>query len=153
MRPIRWLPIIALAISVPALAAERKCPLDLATCLNQFQRMRERPWLGVTVDRDSMGRFVIHSVEPKSPSQRAGIHPQDVIERIEGKPPGEWFAGKAGWRVGETGDIDVLRGKQPKSLKLRYETIPEDVFARVIGLHMVEGHLAYMHDSPAPVKK
>jgi predicted metalloprotease with PDZ domain len=154
MRPLRWLPFVALLIAAPALAVEPKCPLDLATCLNQFQRMRERPWLGVGVDRDSLGRLVVQSVEPKSPSQRAGIHPGDVIQRIEGKAPQDWFAGKAGWRSGDIGDVDVIRDEQPKVIKMKFEEIPEDVFARIIGVHMVEGHLAHLHDDdPVPPKK
>jgi len=31
---------------------------------------------------------------------------------------------------------------------VRFEAIPENVFARIIGVHMIEGHLAYMHDKP-----
>jgi len=154
MRPMRWLPFIALLVAAPALAVEPKCPLDLTTCLNQFQRMRERPWLGVGIDRDSLGRFVIQSVEPNSPSQRAGVHPGDVLESIEGKPPGDWFAGKAGWRSDGSGDLEVIRGGHPKTVKMRFEGIPEDVFARIIGVHMIEGHLAHMHDDdPVPDKR
>ena len=64
----------------------------------QFQRMRERPWLGVSVEMDSVThQRVIRSVEPGSPAHRAGIHPGDVI------------------------------------------------LAKYVGVHMLEGHLAYMH--------
>ena len=153
MRPIGWLPFFALVFAAPAFAAEPKCPLDLTTCLNLYQRMQERPWLGVGIDKDSLGRFVIQSVEPNSPSQRAGIQPGDVLEGIEGRPPADWFAGKAGWRTGESGEIKVIRNKQPKTLKMKYEGVPEDVFARIIGVHMIEGHLAHMHDEDEPDKK
>ena len=153
MRRMRWLPFLALLVAAPALATEPKCPLDLTTCLNQFQRMRERPWLGVVLERDSAGRFVVEGVETKSPCQRAGIRPGDVLERIEGVPPGDWFATKAGWRSGGSADIEVIRDDQPKTLKMKFEAIPEDVFARRIGVHMIEGHLAHMHDDDPPPDK
>ena len=39
----------------------------------------------------------------------------------------------------------MLRGGRPHHVELRYQAIPEDVFAKIIGTHMIEGHLAYMH--------
>lgn len=146
MRSMRWLPFLALIVAVPAFAVEPKCPLDLTTCLNQYQRMKERPWLGVGVERDSLGHVMIMKVEPNSPSYRAGIRAGDRLESLEGKPPTEWFAGKAGWVNGDTGDIAVIRDGKQKVLKMKFDAIPEDVFARVIGVHMIEGHLAHMHD-------
>jgi len=122
---------------------EAKCPLDVATCLSMYERTRERPWMGVNTERDSLGRIFIESVVPGSPAERAGIRKGDILRTIEGKPPATWFAGKGGWIDGDSGDIEVLRGKKDKVLKLRYEAIPEDVLARIIGVHMIEGHLAY----------
>lgn len=134
-------------------AATEKCPLDVATCLDKFQRMRERPWLGVDVDRDKEGRLVVKSVEPKSPSQRAGVRVGDVIERIEGLVPAEWFAAKAGWKAGDTGGFAVVRHDDLVVLKLRFEPIPEAVLERIIGVHMVESHLAWMHDEKAATEE
>jgi predicted metalloprotease with PDZ domain len=109
--------------------------------------MQERPWLGVSIDRDSSSRYVIQRVEPRSPSQRAGVREGDVLQTIDGKRPADWFAGKAGWKTGETRSLEVIRQGHPVALKLRLETIPEEVFARIVGIHMVEAHLAYMdHD-------
>ena len=146
MRPCRWLPTVALLfVAVPAFAAEPKCPLDLATCLAQYEHMRVRPWLGVDVDVDSAGRRLIVRVQPGSPAERAGLRAGDVLQSIEGRTPQDWFAGKAGWRTGESGEIDVERQGKEKKLELKYEAIPEEVLARIIGIHMLEGHLAYMH--------
>ena len=145
MRFTVLLTFCALLVAGSAAAAE-KCPLDVATCLEKYQRMRERPWLGVEVDRDNDGRLVVTGVVPKSPSQRAGVRVGDVIERIEGLVPAEWFASKAGWKTGETGGFAVVRHDDLVVLKLRFEPIPEDVFARIIGAHMVESHLAYLHE-------
>ena len=72
MRFLRWLPLLLLLAADPALTAEPACPLDVATCLSQFQRMKERPWLGVQIDRDSSGQIVVFGTEPGSPVRRAG---------------------------------------------------------------------------------
>lgn len=146
--PLRWALALALLLIAPiaARAAEPKCPLELAACLGQYDIMRERPWLGVEVYGDSLERFIIIKVVPGSPAQRAGIRPGDVLQTIGGKPPKEWFAGKAGWIDGETGEIAVWRGGRTKSLRLPYEAIPEELLARMVGVHMLEGHLAYMHE-------
>ena len=39
-------------------------------------------------------------------------------------------------------------GRSDGRYLVRFEAIPENVFARIIGVHMIEGHLAYMHDKP-----
>jgi C-terminal processing protease CtpA/Prc len=147
MRIRHWLVLGLLLLAVPASAKEPRCPLDLATCLAQFEHMRDRPWLGVHVDADSTGRMTVVDVGPGTPAQKAGIRPGDVLESIENRPPKEWFAGKAGWKNGDKGVIEVRRGGQRQNLTLRYEAIPEDVLARAIGTHMIEGHLAYMNKS------
>jgi membrane-associated protease RseP (regulator of RpoE activity) len=142
----RWLPLLALLVwAAPAAAWEPKCPLDIATCLGQFERMKERPWLGILVDVDSLGHRTIQGTEAGSPAERAGFQKGDVLETIEGQTPASWFSGKAGWKTGDTGVFVVRRGKEEKSIMMRYEVLPEDVLARRIGVHMIEGHLAYMH--------
>ncbi len=144
-RALGGLPFLAILLASAALAKEPQCPLDLATCLMRFQRMHERPWLGVNVDQDSTGRLLIVGVPHGTPAERAGLKAGDVLQRIEERPAQEWFAGKAGWKNGDKGRIDVLRGGRPHHVELRYQAIPEDVFAKILGTHMIEGHLAYMH--------
>jgi hypothetical protein len=73
-----------------------------------------------------------------------------VIETIDGQPPATWFAGKAGWKTGDLGAVAVLRGTAEKAFEVRYQPIPEDVFARIVGVHMVEAHLAYLDAPPEP---
>jgi len=141
----RLLPWLAMLLAFPAAAAEPPCPLDIATCLNMYQAMGERPWLGISAETDSLGRTHIKGTESGSPAQRCGIRAGDILETIDGHPPADWFAGKAGWKQHDDGVIAVLRGNKEKRLKMRFQPIPEDVLARRIGVHMVEGHLAHMH--------
>jgi len=143
----RLLALVLLLAAVPAAAEQARCPLDLATCLNRFQLMRERPWMGVGVDRDSLGVYRIVDVTAGSPAEQAGMQPGDVLEKIGGKPPGDWFAGKAGWKSGDHGAILVARSGRDRTLDMPYRMIPDEVFARLVGVHMVEGHLAYMNSA------
>ena len=149
MRARVWLPLVlALVAASPARAAEPPCPLDLATCLARFQLMRERPWLGVGVDRDSLGGYHIVTVTSGTPAEAAGIKPGDVLESIASKAPADWFAGRASWKSGDHGRVLVLRDGQERALEMEYRVIPEDALAKIIGVHMIEGHLAYMHRGP-----
>jgi len=143
MRRFGWLALVLLLVAAPAAAKEPRCPLDLTTCLNQFNLMRTRPWLGVKVDVDSAGNRIIREVVPGSPAEAAGFQPGDILRRIDGMDPPKWFAGKAGWKDGDVGKVAVVRDGHDASLKLTYSHIPEDVLARVIGTHMIEGHLAW----------
>jgi S1-C subfamily serine protease len=106
--------------------------------------MRDRPWLGAHVDHDSTGRMLVVDVGPGTPAEKAGLRSGDILESIENRPPSDWFAGRAGWKNGDTGVIRVTRNGRPQDLTLRFQVIPEDVLAKAIGTHMIEGHLAYM---------
>ncbi len=145
MRRIVVLVLLLLMPAVAAHAAQPKCPLDPETCLEQFALMKERPWLGVELHVDSLGHRAVTRVLPGSPAQRAGVKVGDELLGVDGKPPAEWFAGKAGWKTGDTKDVAVLRGGREKSLRMPCEAIPDELFARIVGEHMLEGHLAYMH--------
>lgn len=139
--------LLGLALSAPVVArpAEPKCPLDPERCLQEFEKMRRRPWLGVRMDTDSAGRLTVGSVVPGSPAARAGVRRGDVLRRIDGKPPAEWFASKAGWGPQQaSGRMIVGRGRGEATLRLPYQAMPEEMFARIVGLHMVDEHLAYM---------
>jgi len=140
---------LALLAPVVARAAEPKCPLDPEQCLQEFEKMRHRPWLGVRMDTDSTGRMTVESVVPGSPAARAGVRKGDVLRGINGKPPADWFASKAGWGPAQAGRITVGRGRGETNLRLPYEAMPEEMFARIVGLHMVNAHLAYMPSDEA----
>jgi len=136
----------SLALTSPARAKEPKCPLELSVCLAQFELMKERPWLGVTLEADSVaGGPVVRSLSPGSPAKKGGLGVGDVIESIDGHDPGDWFAGKAGWKTSGTERIAFLRDGRELVKDVPIEKIPEDLFAQLLGTHILEGHLAYMH--------
>src|SRR5262245_12744120 len=137
-KPLSFLGILVLAIAIgaaprPVAGDEQRCPLDLKTCLQQFDLMRLRPWLGVTVNRDSLGGVTVTDVERGAPADRAGMRSGDVLETIQGKSPQEFFAGRAGWKTGGTGAVVVKRGGVKKTLTVPYELMSEERFARIVG--------------------
>ena len=136
----------AFLVVPPARAAEDRCTLDVATCLEMFARTRERPWLGVEFANDSTGVPHVRNIVPGSPAEKAGVKRGDVIQRIDGREPREWFAGKGGWETSGQTACTVLRGGRVKNLQFEIHRMPEEMFARIIGVHMVEGHLA--HQAP-----
>ena len=138
--------VFALALLLVAshsFAAESRCPLDVATCLNQFNRMRERPWLGVEFEMDSTGRAVVQRAVPGSPAARSGVRPGDVILGIDGQVPREWFIAKAGWKEGDKTAMTVQRKGRETRIDIPCEAISEENLARRIGVHMLEGPLAW----------
>jgi PDZ domain-containing protein len=151
MRHLITICLLGLGLLAPAIvrAAEPKCPLDPDKCLEEFEKMRHRPWLGVRLDTDSTGRMEVLSVVPGSPAAKAGVRKGDLLRGIDGKPPAEWFASKAGWGPAQAGRITVGRGRGETQLRLPYEAMPEEMFARIVGLQMVNAHLAYMPNPEA----
>ncbi len=155
----RLVPLAALLcitlFAAPARAEQPRCPLPVDQCLLRFELMKTRPWLGVEVDRDSAtGVMTIATVLPGGAADRAGVKPGDVLDRIDGTPPEDWFAGRAGWKTAGETQLAFLRDGRVEKRSVPVVLMPADVLARVVGLHMLEGHLAWMtphgHDHAEP---
>lgn len=133
------------AIAATAGAEQQRCPLPVDECLSRFDAMSARPWFGIYSDRDSSsGRLTVTEVRPGGPAARAGIRVGDVLQTIDGKPAGDWFAGRAGWKDAPDMPVAVVRGRETVQVRLPVQRIPEEVLARAVGEHMLEAHLAYM---------
>lgn len=148
------LALLIAVIASPALAEEPKCSWPLGECLFSYQAMRERPWIGVEVETDSVSQLpVIHRIIPGSPAEKAKLRVGDTIRRIEGQVPKDWFAGKAGWKEGgQPLTFDVVRKGSEVAVAVPKARISEDYLARIIGIHMMEGHLAYMSSGKESVE-
>lgn len=153
---MRRIPFAVLAVLASAVAwtapraAEPRCSLDVEACLRQFENLKDRPWMGVYVHTDSLGRRVIASVVPGSPADRAGVKPGDALQRIGGMAPADWYASRAGWKSGDRRDLVVLRDGRTRDLTMECQPISDELFARIVGEHMIHGHMAYMHEDDAP---
>lgn len=144
--------VLALALfASPAVAKQPRCPLPMDQCLAHFTRMHERPWLGVELEPDSVTHMpIIRRLVPGGPAERAGVHVGDRIQKLGGLEAGEFFAGKAGWKDAPQTPLAVLRDGKVHPLQLPNMPMPDDVFARILGEHMLEGHLAYAHGAAHP---
>ncbi|MBI5168126.1 MAG: PDZ domain-containing protein [Candidatus Eisenbacteria bacterium] len=137
--------LVGCLVAGPAAAKQPRCPLPLDECLQRFELMKTRPWLGVELDRDSTtGVTTIVNVTPGGPAERAGVKPGDVLEKLDGLAPDEWFAGRAGWKTSGDTPVAIVRSGRPQTLRLPVTHIPEDLLTRLVGEHMLEGHLAWM---------
>jgi C-terminal processing protease CtpA/Prc len=148
MRRIAWLSFVFLLLPAVASAKQPKCPLPLDSCIVQFGRMHDRPWLGVVLHPDSTGGQlvdVIDSVVANTPAQRAGWKKGDRLVRIDDRAPLQFFlATKAGWKNGDRVQATLVRNGHERDGSFQAEHIPEELFARIVGEHMIEAHLAYM---------
>ncbi len=77
----------------------------------------------------------------------------DVTRRLGGVDPQLWFASKAGWKAGwQDGDqaaVVVSRGGHDRPLEMALGHVPEETLAAMIGIHVLEGHLAYTEEGQA----
>ena len=147
MRRIALLIVLAcLAGAWPARAEQPRCPLDVKTCLQEFAKMKTRPWMGIVYDTDSTGSATVLRVVPGGPAEQAGIRAGDVLVTLEGLPAADaprLLAGKAGWRVGATAHYRLRRRGEMREVPMQLGRISDEQLAELIGEHMVEAHLAY----------
>jgi predicted metalloprotease with PDZ domain len=153
MRRILAILCFALLAATPVAAGEPKCPLDVATCLDQFGKMRDRPWYGIWYDGDVTGKRLIREVVQGGPAEAAGVQPGDELEKIDGTEEVGKIASRAGWRTLPPTEFHVLRNGKEVSLQVTPKRVPEDILARMIGKHMVEAHLAYEHHDDETPKR
>lgn len=143
----RWtlLAFVLLLLPAPAAARQPRCPLPLDSCIVRFGRMRQRPWLGVYLHVDSLGRSVVDSTLAGGPAAKAGLRAGDVLVSIDGSTPEKFFvATRAGWKDGDPMRAVVRRRDHEEPVAFEARHIPEDLLARIVGEHMLEAHLAYM---------
>jgi len=154
MRRLSGLLLGVVVLAAPVRAEQPRCPLPLGECMAQFGAMRERPWLGVEIAVDSVtGARHVLSVVAASPADRAGVKAGDTLQKVGGVDPQLWFAGKAGWKSGwQDGDkvaLVVIRGGHGRPLEMALGHVPEETLAAMIGIHVLEGHLAYTEEGQA----
>lgn len=136
--------LLALAITAPALAADRPgCALDTQACLDQMAaKLEKRGYMGLEFDKGADGQYVIRHVVEGTPAARAGFKPGDVILVVNGARWNDEDAmRKLDWSIGSRLAVKVLRGSDKMVMNVTLTRMPPDVVARYIGAHMLESHV------------
>jgi predicted metalloprotease with PDZ domain len=138
---------LALVIAIPAVAGSGagKCTQDTQTCLNTFSKYASKGWLGLDYDKSS-ATHAVKKVAPGGPAEAAGFKAGDVLVSMNGVAmTAEKEAlkkAKGEWAVGQTVAYGVKRGDQDLTLSVKLAPMPSEVFASMVGDHMVSNHMA-----------
>lgn len=159
MKRLTWLvvAVVSVAVAAPALAGHKgeKCSQDAQTCLNGMTAKKDKGWMGLEYDRDASERLVVKKVIEGAPAVKAGFQPGDVLLTRNGIKLSDYEALKAdkgSWKVGANVTYTVLRSGAEKSLAVTLAAMPEEVFARMVGDHMISDHMAVAATAAATEK-
>jgi S1-C subfamily serine protease len=135
-----------LAIAAPAWAGSgEKCTANAQDCLSHWSAKRTTGWVGLNFDKTNKEAMVISSVVAGSPAEKAGFKSGDMLVALNGanlRDKEAVKAAKGSWTPGSKVTYTVKRGTSEKKLEVTLAKMPEDVFAQMIGAHMLEDHMA-----------
>ena len=149
MRTFLLLLLAALLVvpAVPALAGSgEKCKADVQSCLDKHAQVRERGWVGIMYEMNDKSQMTVKSVTADSPAEKAGLRAGDVIVALNGVK----FSNEEGmkketakgvWKPGQQVTYTLLRDGAETPVEVTLGTMPEEVFATMVGLHMIEHHM------------
>lgn len=142
---------LAVAFAAPALAGSGaaakagKCTQDTQACLNQFANYQSKGWLGLDLDKSSGKGLVVKKIAAGSPAEPAGFQAGDLLVSLNGVAMNaekeEMKKAKGEWAVGQTVTYVVLREGKEVKLEAKLAAMPPEVFARMVGDHMVTDHM------------
>jgi predicted metalloprotease with PDZ domain len=143
--------MLAIGFVTPASMAGPKgygCTLDTQTCLNKMAaKLKTTGWLGIEYEnREGPDRMKIVKVVSGSPAEDAGFRVGDVLVSINGAEFADndedecatCKAMKGIWKPGANVEYVVRRGDQEVALSPTLASLPPDVMAMMLGMHIVE---------------
>jgi len=146
-------------LSAPSVAGPpgKKCSYETQACLDYMvKKMQGQGWLGIEYDNASgPDHMKLFRVVPGSPAEAAGFLAGDILVSINGAK----FADntedecvtcsvmKDLWKPGAKVEYVVNRDGKELRLTATLATLPSDVMAMMIGMHMLE------HVSPESADK
>ena len=134
------LTILALLLLAAPLAAGQ-CEHEAQECLDYLMTMRDRGFAGVDLDSEAAEGWVITKVHPDSPAASGGVRVGDILLKIEDVPLGDQEAMKKLDEIMKPGNsvgFTVRRQGREKTLRLELTRMPDEVFARFVGEHMLQ---------------
>jgi S1-C subfamily serine protease len=145
------------SVAVPGLAGKgEKCTADAQTCLNHFSLYKEKGWHGLKYEANDKGDLVVKSVVVGSPAEKSGFQAGDILVSLNGAKMTDKEAvkkAKGEWKTGSQVTYSVLRGGAEQQIAVTLAPMPEEVYAGMVGQHMIESHMAVASTTTAESKK
>lgn len=138
--------LMVVAVSVPVMAGEGHCKGTADECCKKMaNKLENKAWLGVELDHNEAGRYVVTRVVPDSPAEAAGFKAGDVLLALNGV---EWSkknhdaVKKASYELkpGSSATYVVKRGGSKVELSATLAHVPREVMAQWVGEHMLSEH-------------
>lgn len=139
--------VLLLAAAVPAMAGDKAaCNGDPDDCAKKMKtKLAHKAWLGISYETDDHGRWVVSSVEPDSPAQKAGFKKGDVMLAVDGVEYSKdnksaLKAVYAKLEPGSEATYVVKRQGGKVKLKATLGHVPNELQAEWIAEHMSKSH-------------
>ena len=141
--------IVLLSAALVMLAAPlfagsgEKCTYSTQACLNHWASSKDMGWTGLDLDKSVEGVVKVKAVTPDSPAATAGFQPGDVLLTLNGVKMSDKVAmkkAKGAWKAGQSVTYTVDRGGAEQSIAVTLAKAPDDVYAAMLGSHMLENH-------------
>src|SRR5688572_8149248 len=134
-----------LVVAVPAFAGTgEKCSADAQICLNHHAAMKDKGWMGLEYDKTDPTAVKVKAVTAGSPAAKAGFQVGDILVAMNGASMTDKEAlkkAKGEWKIGQSVTYTIKRKAAEKQLAVTLAPMPENVFASMVGLHMLENHI------------
>jgi S1-C subfamily serine protease len=143
-RVLVLLPVLALAIAVPAFAGGEKCTAATQECLDHMaDAYANRGWIGVEFDQNQHESMIINTVVAGSPAEKAGFQTGDTFFAVNGVEYAEenheaLKAQQEKMIPGAEFTFTVKRGGKSKDLAVVLGPMPDEVVQRIVGAHMLD---------------
>lgn len=144
MRSKILLALTALALVASSAYAGGKCTQDTQTCLNYLAaKAGKEAYIGVDAEKVEGKGYKLTKVKYGSPAEQAGLKAGDIIVALGGFTLAEESEEmktfyKENMKPGNTVAYTFIRNGKEKTTKIKLATMPEDAFAKKVGMHMIQ---------------
>jgi hypothetical protein len=147
MRKLCVVMLAMLIVAMPAMAGDKgTCDGNGEDCMKVMQKkLAHKAWLGIEYETDTSGHWVVESVVPNSPAQKAGFEAGDVMLAVNGvkyskENKSELKAAYSKLEPGSSATYYVKRGEGKVKLQATLGSVPKDLQAKWINEHMEKYH-------------
>lgn len=139
--------VLLLVIAAPAMAGGgAKCTQAVQACLNHWAKSKDMPWAGLQYDKSADGSVTsVKAITPGSPAATAGFQVGDVLVALNGAKLTDKEAvkkAKGEMKIGSTVQYTISRNGAEQQLAVTMAAMPPEVYASVVGSHMIENHVS-----------